>query len=281
MSQQPPLPPELGTDYQAQASPLSEYVEIEVPVSNPTPVVSYQTNNNCLWGCGGMIGCGVLLIGLVAGTLYLGVNTVFSNFTSFFNLPTVTVNLGEPALPEIPDTVYVPDVERVQTLSQLTTTQYNYANVQSGAREIPQWLSILYGDSAVMVTVGTIEAGIDVSGLTQDAIIYDDLARTITITLPAPELQSCFLDESQSYVVSRDTGFFADPMDNLEDELRQRALIFHRDSALEDGILLDAETDARATLTDLLAILVNDETVTVNINFLPPDPNAPLPPSCQ
>ena len=53
-----------------------------------------------------------------------------------------------------------------------------------------------------------------------ESIVYDELTRIMTITLPAPELQSCFLDESQSYVVRRSTGFFADPMDNLEDELR-------------------------------------------------------------
>ena len=104
---------------------------------------------------------------------------------------------------------------------------------------------------------------------------YNELSRTLTVNLPAPSLQTCFLDESQSYVVRRDTAIFADPLDHLEDSLRQNALIYYRDTAIEEGILIDAENDARSSLTELLAILVNDESVTINIVF----EDAPLEPT--
>ncbi|MGB7337432.1 MAG: DUF4230 domain-containing protein [Phototrophicaceae bacterium] len=282
MSNQPPLPPELGTDYRPVNQAQSDYIEIEVPIeqSSQAPIPE-RSNANCLWSCGSMMGCGLLMVGLIAGTLYLGTDLVLGNFTSFFNLPSVNVSFGDSAQPFIPDDVYIPTIERVQLLSELTTTRYNYADVTAGVVDMPQWLSALYGDSAVMVVVGTIEAGIDVGDITAESIVYDELTRIMTITLPAPELQSCFLDESQSYVVRRSTGFFADPMDNLEDELRQRALVYYRDTAIEEGILLDAETDARNTLGELLSILVNDDTVTITIDFLAPNPDEPFPQSCQ
>lgn len=283
MSNQPPLPPEIGTDYRPAPQTQSDYIEIEVPISQAsTPISTSQPSNaNCLWGCGSMMGCGLLLVGLIAGTLYLGTDLVLGNFTSFFNLPSINLSIGDSVQVDIPDEIYVPTIERIQVLSELTTTRYNYAEVQAGAVDMPQWLSVLYGDSAVMVLVGTIEAGVDVGEITADSIVYDELTRIMSITLPAPELQSCFLDESQSYVVRRSTGFFADPMDTLEQELRQSALIYYRNTAVEEGILLDAETDVRNSLGELLAILVNDETVTININFLAPNLDEPLPQSCQ
>lgn len=279
MSNQPPLPPEIGTA-PVQSTP-PDYVEIEIPINNTSPETLPQSPNNCLWGCGGMMGCMIIFFGLIAGTLFLGADSVINGFTGYFNLPSVNINLGEPGEVNIPDGIYIPTIERIQTLSELTTTQYNYAEVTSGQRNLPAWLSALYGDSVVMVVVGTVEAGIDVGQITEEDILYDAETKILTVTLPAPVLQSCFLDESQSYIVRRETAVFADPLDNLEDTLRQQALTYYRDTALEEGILVDAENDARASLTELLSILVNDETVTVNIVFEPPILEPILPSSCQ
>lgn len=276
MNQQPPLPPEIGT---APVQPSkSDYVEIEIPANSvPLP----QSRNNCLWGCGGMLGCMIIFVGLIGGTIFLGAESVINGFTGYFNLPSVNINLGAPGNIDIPENIYIPTVERIQTLSELTTTQYNYAEVTSGQRNMPAWLSTLYGDSVVMVVVGTVEAGIDVSQITEDDVLYDAETKILTVTLPAPVLQSCFLDESQSYIVRREIAAFADPMDNLEDTLRHQALTYYRDTALEEGILVDAENDARATLSELLSILVNDETVTINIVFDAPLLEPVLPASCQ
>lgn len=276
MSQQPPLPPEIGTA--PVQTPKSDYVEIEIPANNvPVP----QSRPNCLWGCGGMLGIMIIFLGLIGGTIYLGAESVINGFTGYFNLPSINIDWSAPGDIDIPDNVYIPPVERIKALSELTTTQYNYADVTSGQRNMPAWLSALYGDSVVMVVVGTIEAGIDVSQITEDDVLYDAETKVLTVTLPAPVLQSCFLDESQSYIVRRQTAVFADPMDNLEDTLRQQALTYYRDTALEEGILVDAETDVRASLSELLSILVNDETVTINIAFDAPVLEPVLPSSCQ
>lgn len=238
-------------------------------------------SNNALWGCGGMIGCGILLVLLGVGASFVGLQSVLDNVTGLFNLPSINIQFGEPAEIDIPEEIYIPPVERVQALSQLTTTRYNYADVNSGQRAMPGWLATLYGDSMVLVVVGTIEAGIDVSQITQEDILYDEVNKVMTITLPAPVIQSCYLDESQSYVVRRNTAIFAEPMDNLETVLRHDALLYYRDTAIEEGILSDAEDDATVALQELITILVNDETVTINIAFDDPLADYEYPSSCQ
>lgn len=280
MDNQPPLPPEVGTSQ--SSAQASDYVEIEIPVSSDiVPPVDAPPRSNCLWGCGGMLGCSLILVLLLGGTVLLGIDSVFKGFTDFFNLPAVNFSIGDPAQIDIPEEIYIPPVERVQALSELTTTRFNYAEVTSGQRNMPAWLSALYGDSLVMVVVGTIEAGIDVSQITQEDIIYDEATRELTVMLPAPVIQSCFLDESQSYVVRRETAVFADPLDNLEETLRRDALVYYRDTALEEGILVDAEADASTALRELLSILVNDETVTINIVFEQALTDTVFPSTCQ
>jgi len=282
MSNPPPLPPEIGNNVpQSQAKP--DYVEIEVPVNDDSPTVIQKSNGNCLYGCGGLLGMFLIVAGLCAGVLYLGVggvNDAMGEFTNLFNLPPIYINWGPGEL-DIPDDIYIPPVERVQSLSELTTTRYNYAEVVSSQVDMPAWLSTLYGDSVVMVLVGTVEAGIDVSQISEEDIVFDETTNVLTVMLPAPVLQSCFLDESQSYVVQRNTAVFADPVDNIEDSLRGNALRFYRDTAIEEGILLDAETDARESLVELLGILVNDETVTINILFESRPAEVIYPDSCQ
>jgi hypothetical protein len=180
----------------------------------------------------------------------------------------------------LPANIYIPDVERVQALTQLTTTSYNYADVQGGQRDMPAWLAALYGDSVVMVTVGVIEAGIDVSQISQDDILFDELSQSLQISLPAPTLQSCYLDENQSYIVERNTAAFGVPLANLEDTIRQQALIDYRDRAVEEGILAEASTQAEATMREFLGVIMGED-VNIIIAFDAPIPNAPLPATCQ
>jgi hypothetical protein len=180
----------------------------------------------------------------------------------------------------LPANIYIPDVERVQALTQLTTTSYNYADVQGGQRDMPAWLATLYGDSVVMVTVGIIEAGIDVSQISQEDIVFDETSKSLVLNLPSPTLQSCYLDENQSYIVERDTAAFGVPLASLEDTIRQRALLDYRDRAIEEGILDTARSEAEATMREFLGAVVGED-VNLIIQFDAPIPNIPLPATCQ
>jgi hypothetical protein len=215
----------------------------------------------------------VLMAIIIVGALVFGfANNMWSGIDFLNQL------MGRPGL-TLPANIYVPDVERIQTFAQLTTTSYNYADVQGGQRDMPAWLATLYGDSVIMVTVGVIQAGIDVSQISQDDILFDEANNILSLRLPYPTLQSCFLDENQSYIVQRNTSLFGVPLANLEDIVRQNALSDYRDRALEEGILMTAQTEAEAVMRDFLGIVLNPETSLV-IQFDAPIPDAPLPATC-
>jgi hypothetical protein len=219
---------------------------------------------------------GWLLIGIIiGGSIMFTVDYLVGRPAAYFC--NVTRLCSSARLPVPPPGIYVPTVERVQALSQLTTTRYNYANIITGQTDMPAILSRLYGESLVMVAVVHIDAGIDVSQITEQDIVYDEAAQTVTITLPAPTLQDCFLDEGESYVAQRQTGVFALPSPTLDTTTRRYALAQFRDKAIEDGILNDAAAEAVAVVSEFLGT-VSEAQIIVNIE--PATANAPLPETC-
>ena len=235
------------------------------------------TNNGFTSGCLNTFGraFGWLLIGIiVGGAILFAVDYLVGRPAAYFCNVT---RLCSPAQLPVPQGIYVPTVERVQALAQLTTTRYNYANIITGQTDMPAILSRLYGESLVMVAVVHIDAGIDVSAITEDDIVYDEETQTITVTLPAPTLQDCFLDEGESYIAQRQTGIFAQPSPNLDTTTRRFALAQFRDQALEDGILEDAATEAVTVVSEFLGTVTDAEII---VNIEPINPNAPLPPTC-
>lgn len=165
-------------------------------------------------------------------------------------------------------------LERIQSLSEVMTTRYNYSSLVNSQREMPGILSGLYGDRLLMVAVGQINAGIDVKKIN----INQDKAGGMTIQLPPPQLFSCFLDEKSSYVISRDTGIFARPAPNLDQEARRFAVSQFRDLALNADIYSEVQTHAKTLVEDFVSSIgVKNATVVTT----PPDPNSPLPDSCR
>ncbi|MBI5669669.1 MAG: DUF4230 domain-containing protein [Chloroflexi bacterium] len=54
-------------------------------------------------------------------------------------------------------------LERIQDMSLLTTTRFNYSSVVTSERQMPGILGALYGERQVMVAVGYVVAGVDMS----------------------------------------------------------------------------------------------------------------------
>ena len=167
-------------------------------------------------------------------------------------------------------------LEKIQSMSQLTTMRFNYSSLITSQRELPGILAGLYGDRLVMVAVGHVNAGIDLRQLTPDSITRQ--GDTMTIRLPPPQLLDCFLNEQASYVVSRDTGLFARPAPNLDSAARHFAVGQFRDNALRDDIFVQVQTNSQVVITNFVQGLGVKQ---VNVVTSPRDPNAPLPESCQ
>ena len=77
------------------------------------------------------------------------------------------------------------------------------------------------------------------------------MEKRAVIHLPPPRITESFLDETQTRVVERSTGFLRSFDKNLEQTARQNALQDVRHAALTGGILKDADTRARSQLTSL------------------------------
>ncbi len=228
--------------------------------------------SGCTWFVLGTLGCLTVPVVALAVVLIMGLNTlggVLDGVRGIFNPPPPVYNFYAPSLV----------LDRVQSLSQLTVTRYNFSNVVTSERELPYVLSALYRDRLTMVIVGHVNAGIDLSRMTEADIRSDSDA--LTLRLPAPELQDCFLNESGSYVISRETGVFTSGAPELDLEARRFAVRQFRDAALEDNILEMVNEQAAATLTDFLNAFAPADGQPIRIVTTPPDPLASFPASCR
>ena len=216
-----------------------------------------------------------LIVGIIIGIFgILSLQSFVRN--NCFGLPP---SLCQPARIIIPGGIYIPSVERVQDLARLTTTRYNYSQIVTGQVNMPAFLASLYGDGLVMVAVGHIDSGIDVSQISEEDIVYDAETNTLSLTLPAPTLQNCFLDENLSYIVERNTAIFSAGFDNLEDQVRQYAVRQYRDQAIEDGMLDEAKAEAETVLREFLGLVSSD--VEIELLFKDSIADAEYPDSCK
>lgn len=170
-------------------------------------------------------------------------------------------------------------LDSVEQLSVLTSIRYNYSNLVTSEREMPGLLSALYGERLVLVAIGHVTAGVDLSQLEEDDIGSE--GDTISIRLPPPQLQDCFLNESASYVVSRDTGIFARSAPELDSSARRFAVQQFRDAALEQGILDDASDQAGIAIGAFLEALQLQGITTIDISTSPPEQETPFPDTCM
>lgn len=221
--------------------------------------------SGCGWLLVGGLGClGLLLLPIIilllAGTITI--NGIVTNVRDIFNPPVV-----------ITASVVL---ERIQGMSNLTSVRYNYSGVVTSEREMPELLQLLYGNKQVMIAVGHINAGIDLSLVTTSNIALD--GNTLIVQLPAPALQDCFLNDQESYIMSQETGIFAEELPNLGTDARRYALEQFRDNALEEGILNEANLRAQTIVGELLK--ATSEDLTVQVLITQPDPNTPLPETC-
>jgi hypothetical protein len=157
--------------------------------------------------------------------------------------------------------------------------RYNYSTLVTSERDMPDALKLLYGERLMLVAAGHVDAGIDLSLLTPAD--FDISGGTLTVTLPPPTLQSCVLNERETYTFSRDTGIFNRSEPNIETEARRYAVQQFRIMALEGGILEEVQQQAADALRRLLEMAAGAEISRVVVQPSPPDPAAPLPETCR
>jgi hypothetical protein len=259
----PPLPPEMPTEIIPEPPPPA--APLSVPAPEPPP---RRGCSGCAWATIGALGCLVVLLIPIAAVVFVGgvsFNNIIGTFRDLINKPpvrTATIVL-----------------ERVQALSQLTTVRYNFSGVVTTESDMPDVLKALYGQKQLFLAVGHINAGIDLSQLKPGSVQYQN--ETLTIQLPPPTLQDCFLDENQSYVMEQSSGVFAPAKPNLITESRQFAVKQFRDNALKEGILNDVQKQSQTVIENLVKGMELPGVAQIQVVPAPPDPNAKLPETCQ
>jgi hypothetical protein len=139
-------------------------------------------------------------------------------------------------------------IQQVQTLSDLVTVKYVMQKVELVDSPPESTLGkFIQGDNQVLLLAqGIVKAGIDLKKITADDVAIS--GKRLILTLPKPEITDAYLDDAQTKVIERTTGFLRSLDKDLEQTTRQYAVDDIRRAAQESGILNDANERARTEL---------------------------------
>jgi hypothetical protein len=140
----------------------------------------------------------------------------------------------------------------MQKLARLETGKYNGQAVVTGETSgvLPTFVA---GDRLVFIGHGEVVAGIDLSELKQgDIEVNGESAR---VHLPTAQVFHVRLDNAQSEVFERQTGFLSRPDRDLETRTRIEAENRLRDAALQKGLLETAQRNAQDAIRQQLEIM--------------------------
>ena len=150
----------------------------------------------------------------------------------------------------LPDPVTI--IHQVRNLSRLETASYTIEKVIT-AESGQSAFAFLFGDRLILVAHGQVIAGVDLAKMGEGDVITAEGGRAV-VTLPPAEVLVVTLNNQDSYVFDRDTGFVGmNPA--LETEARRAAEEEILNAALEDGILETAQQNAEAYVRNLILSL--------------------------
>jgi hypothetical protein len=144
---------------------------------------------------------------------------------------------------------------RIRALSRLETIQYSMETIIEGGNDPGGLLSFLGigKEKLVLIARGQVVGGVDFGLMEEDDIVVN--SQKVTLYLPPAEVLVSKLDNKRTGVYEYERGLFTRRDIQLESELRARAEEELVRRAVEDGILMQAETNAKAYLLLLLRTL--------------------------
>jgi hypothetical protein len=138
-------------------------------------------------------------------------------------------------------------------------------DVENDAAHLPD---AIRGDRTVLLAQGTVDAAVDFTGITGDAVrVADD--GSVTVTLPEATLAEARIDHDETRVVARERGLLDRLGDVISDnptddtELYTRAGDRLGEAAAEAGLADRAEANTRRMLDALLGDLGHDDVTVV------------------
>jgi hypothetical protein len=145
-------------------------------------------------------------------------------------------------------------LNEIKTLGRLETIEYVMQVVVDEEKEPDNlWTRIFGNDKIILIAKGEVVAGFDLSELSElDAWVQGD---RVILTLPPPEIFYSRLDNEETLVYKRDTGFLVKADQYLEGTARLLAERRLLDWAEEHGILEKAEENGIIYFERLLGSL--------------------------
>jgi len=181
----------------------------------------------------------VLIVAVLFFGIYLG-----SRFPRLFGHGGATLTYNTPVM-----------LQQVQTLSDLVTVKYVLERVEMWddppAGFVSQFVS---GDNRILLLAhGVVKAGVDLGKLKPEDLKIE--GKTIWINLPSAHITDAYLDDKETKVVERTTGFLRTFDKDLEQNIRRTAVEDLRLAAGRGGILRDADERARTQLSNFFTLM--------------------------
>ena len=171
------------------------------------------------------------------------------------SLPVVGWLLGEGRAQTTTSPVVVEGIQELDELATVRLTESVIVTRETGGSELRRFLT---GERVLLVAVGEVEAGVDLSELGEGDVRVE--GESVEIRLPEPEVFSASLDEERTRVYDRDQGILNFRPDNtLVEEARRDAQKELRDAARENDILNTAEQSAEESIRAFVTTLGFEE----------------------
>jgi hypothetical protein len=170
-------------------------------------------------------------------------------------------HLSNPFAEQHTDRSQPPLLKSIQDLSRYTAAQGNFqvvVDLQNDRKYVPDFL---LNHRTLFVAVGSVEAFVDFSTISQGAVVESADGTGVEIKLPAPQLGEAHLDIDKSYVFAEQRGLFNRIKDafggdaNRQRETYQRAEQEINRAAKDTELLQRAQENTRKMLEGLLRSL--------------------------
>lgn len=147
-----------------------------------------------------------------------------------------------------------PAINQVKAVADLTTSSVLMSTIVEA--EQARVGNIIY-ERLVLLACGRVKAGIDLSKLKDEDVQTSEDGLTVTIRLPKPQIFDAYLidDSTQpctTRVYDRTNLILLPAAKDLESQAREQAVNAIRDTAIQSGVLEEADRNARAVVERIL-----------------------------
>lgn len=200
--------------------------------------------------------------GLAVFVLVLGL------VTGFFGLPS-WLSLKNPFSERRIERAHPAILDELTAVSEFTAATGTFTVLVDVERDVRFMPAVLAGERSKMLAVGSIEAVVDFSGLTEGDVRVGSTGRNVTVTLPQPDLGDVVIDHAATEVIDRDRGLF-DRIGGMftDSPTSERGLLIAAERQLADAasssqLLAVGENNTRTMLDELLADLGYDDVTVI------------------